>query len=183
MCSGDHRALVGQDAMVKKALPELLCHVRAQIKQMTDRDLARLWSQYVKELAVLLVLAEGPHPPPEVVERMQELVQRELLLLYIRYGNCHLQPLGVSSRLNVHVKTWTACLCQCCAQKSRGAAENTVRLEACRKPSSPGAFLASVEVDGVCNVNMPMCFELNPSTAMMNRQVVTQWSARGTGRR
>ncbi|CAL8464934.1 g4469 [Coccomyxa elongata] len=55
-----------------------------QIKQMTDRDLARLWSQYVKELAVLLVLAEGPHPPPEVVERMQELVQRELLLLYIR---------------------------------------------------------------------------------------------------
>ncbi|KAK9917739.1 hypothetical protein WJX75_007649 [Coccomyxa subellipsoidea] len=55
-----------------------------QIKQLTDRDLARLWSQYVKELAVLLVLAEGPHPPKEVVERMQELVQRELLLLYIR---------------------------------------------------------------------------------------------------
>ncbi|EIE20548.1 hypothetical protein COCSUDRAFT_57694 [Coccomyxa subellipsoidea C-169] len=55
-----------------------------QIKQMTEKDLARLWSQYVKELAVLLVLAEGPQPPPEVVERMQELVQRELLLLYIR---------------------------------------------------------------------------------------------------
>lgn len=59
----------------------------AQIKQLTDRDLARLWSQYVKELAVLLVLAEGPHPPKEVVERMQELVQRELLLLYIRFGH------------------------------------------------------------------------------------------------
>ena len=76
--------------MVKKALPELLWHVGVQIFQMTDRDLARLWSQYVKELAVLLVLAEGPHPPPEVVERMHELVQRELLLLYIRYGHLHL---------------------------------------------------------------------------------------------
>jgi hypothetical protein len=58
--------------------------VAAQIKSMTDRDLARLWSQYVKELAVLLVLAEGGHPPQEVVARMQELVQRELLLLYMR---------------------------------------------------------------------------------------------------
>ena len=37
---------------------------RAQIKGMKDRDLARLWAQYVRELAVLLVRAEGggPHP-------------------------------------------------------------------------------------------------------------------------
>jgi len=56
---------------------------------MTERDLARLWSQYVKELAVLLVLADGPQPPPEVVERVQELVQRELLLLYIRCAHQH----------------------------------------------------------------------------------------------
>lgn len=61
-------------------------NVCAQIKSMTDRDLARLWSQYVKELAVLLVRAEGNHPPEEVVERMQELVQRELLLLYMRWA-------------------------------------------------------------------------------------------------
>ena len=55
-----------------------------QIKKMTDRDIARLWSQYVKELAVLLVRAEGTDPPQEVIARMEELVCRELLLLYIR---------------------------------------------------------------------------------------------------
>ena len=55
-----------------------------QIKKMTDRDIARLWSQYVKELAVLLVRAEGMDPPQEVIARMEELVCRELLLLYIR---------------------------------------------------------------------------------------------------
>ncbi|CAL5229277.1 g12570 [Coccomyxa viridis] len=55
-----------------------------QIKKMTDRDIARLWSQYVKELAVLLVRAEGNDPPQEVIARMEELVCRELLLLYIR---------------------------------------------------------------------------------------------------
>ena len=58
----------------------------AQIKKMTDRDIARLWSQYVKELAVLLVRAEGTGPPQEVIARMEELVCRELLLLYIRQG-------------------------------------------------------------------------------------------------
>src|SRR5579875_1949015 len=56
----------------------------AQIKGMKDRDLARLWAQYVRELAVLLVRAEGGDPTPEVAARVQELVHRELLLLYIR---------------------------------------------------------------------------------------------------
>ena len=51
---------------------------------MTEKDLARTWSQYVKELAVLLVAVEGRDPPPEVLERIQALVQRELLFLYIR---------------------------------------------------------------------------------------------------
>lgn len=60
----------------------------AQIKTMTDRDIARLWSQYVKELAVLLVRAEGTDPPQEVIARMEELVCRELLLLYIRCAIC-----------------------------------------------------------------------------------------------
>ena len=57
---------------------------RAQIKGMTEKDLARTWSQYVKELAVLLVAVEGRDPPAEVLERIQALVQRELLFLYIR---------------------------------------------------------------------------------------------------
>jgi hypothetical protein len=51
---------------------------------MKDRDLARLWAQYVRELAVLLVRAEGGDPTPEVAARVQALVHRELLLLYIR---------------------------------------------------------------------------------------------------
>lgn len=51
---------------------------------MTEKDLARTWSQYVKELAVLLVAVEGRDPPAEVLERIQALVQRELLFLYIR---------------------------------------------------------------------------------------------------
>jgi hypothetical protein len=67
---------------------------------MTDLDLARLWSQYVKELAVLLVRAEGSHAPGEVVERMQELVQRELLLLYMRCG-----PLIKSHAFMIHNRT------------------------------------------------------------------------------
>ena len=58
---------------------------RTQIKGMKDKDLARLWSQYVKELAVLLVRAEGGDPSPEVAARVRDLVQRELLLLYIRW--------------------------------------------------------------------------------------------------
>lgn len=53
---------------------------------MSEDDLARYWSNYVKELAVLLVAVEGaPDPPPTVLARVQELVQRELLFLYIRY--------------------------------------------------------------------------------------------------
>ena len=57
-----------------------------QIKSMTDRDLARYWAQYVKELAVLLVgLEGGAEPPAAIVERIRNLVLRELLFLYIRY--------------------------------------------------------------------------------------------------
>ena len=58
-----------------------------QIKNMSERDLAKYWSNYVKELAVLLVAVEGNNSPPaEVVERIQVLVQRELLFLYIRWA-------------------------------------------------------------------------------------------------
>ena len=67
--------------------------VPLQIKDMSDRDLARYWSNYVKEIAVLLVSVEGdPHPPEEVIGRIQELVQKELLFLYIRFG-CKLSTL------------------------------------------------------------------------------------------
>ena len=69
------------------------CHITAmmsallQIKNMSERDLAKYWSNYVKELAVLLVAVEGnDSPPAEVVERIQVLVQRELLFLYIRWA-------------------------------------------------------------------------------------------------
>ena len=66
---------------------------RAQIKGMTEKDLARTWSQYVKELAVLLVAVEGRDPPAEVLERIQALVQRELLFLYIRRATPSSEPL------------------------------------------------------------------------------------------
>ncbi|MCJ1422316.1 hypothetical protein MMC29_000196 [Sticta canariensis] len=57
----------------------------AQIKSMTDRDLARYWAQYVKELAVLLVgLEGGTEAPVAIVERIRNLVLRELLFLYMR---------------------------------------------------------------------------------------------------
>jgi len=70
---------------VRSLLMGSLASTCPQIKKMTDRDIARLWSQYVKELAVLLVRAEGSDPPQEVIARMEELVCRELLLLYIRH--------------------------------------------------------------------------------------------------
>ena len=61
------------------------CLCKIQIKKMTDHELARYWSQYVKEAAVLLVAVEGKaEMPPAVVARIQRLVQRELLFLYIR---------------------------------------------------------------------------------------------------
>ena len=64
----------------------LIMSLGRQIKNMTEQDLAKYWSQYVKELAVLLVAMEGnDQPPREVVDRIQALVQRELLFLYIRY--------------------------------------------------------------------------------------------------
>ncbi len=154
--------------------------VRAQIKQMTDRDLARLWSQYVKELAVLLVLAEGPHPPPEVVERMQELVQRELLLLYIRCGNCQLHALWMSpwsaSLWNIGRRCCAriqACRTLCQMQLTRclpmimlgfegmethsyvgAAAKKFSPTRPCRNPPSPGAFLAFLGyVGGWCEIH------------------------------
>lgn len=56
-----------------------------QIKAMSEQQLAKYWSNYVKELAVLLVSIEGnSNPPPAIIERIQGLVQRELLFLYIR---------------------------------------------------------------------------------------------------
>ena len=70
--------------LVSRCRVSIIARPGVQIKKMTDRDIARLWSQYVKELAVLLVRAEGGDPPPEVIARMEELVCRELLLLYIR---------------------------------------------------------------------------------------------------
>lgn len=64
---------------------EVLQLLDLQIKDMSDKDLAKYWSNYVKEIAVLLVSVEGdPQPPAEVVGRIQELVQKELLFLYIR---------------------------------------------------------------------------------------------------
>ena len=76
---------------------------------MTDKDLARLWSRYVKELAVLLIAAEGAHPPQEVLLRMEALVRRELLLLYIRCcctllsssKGTHLHPRALSTVLSI----------------------------------------------------------------------------------
>lgn len=75
---------------------------RAQIKGMTEKDLARTWSQYVKELAVLLVAVEGRDPPAEVLERIQALVQRELLFLYIRRAMPLLQLLCSLAGRPVH---------------------------------------------------------------------------------
>ena len=72
-----------------------------QIKNMSERDLAKYWSNYVKELAVLLVAVEGnASPPGEVVERIQVLVQRELLFLYIRWaaGAQQLEGLNVNPK-------------------------------------------------------------------------------------
>lgn len=68
--------------------------MQLQIKQMTDRELARYWAQYVKELAVLLVgLEGGSEPPAAIVERIRNLVLRELLFLYIRCAHRqHLRP-------------------------------------------------------------------------------------------
>ena len=56
----------------------------AQIQGMSEEDLARTWSLYVKELAVLLWAVDGREPPPEVLARIQHLVQRELLFLYFQ---------------------------------------------------------------------------------------------------
>ena len=84
LCSVDFMALslgIGEQGSCRVLI---IARHGVQIKKMTDRDIARLWSQYVKELAVLLVRAEGGDPPPEVIARMEELVCRELLLLYIR---------------------------------------------------------------------------------------------------
>ena len=55
-----------------------------QIQGMSEEDLARTWSLYVKELAVLLWAVDGREPPPEVLARIQHLVQRELLFLYFQ---------------------------------------------------------------------------------------------------
>ena len=60
-------------------------YLLVQIKQMSEQELARLWSTYVKELAVLLVSVEGnDDPAPDIMRRIKDLVQTELLSLYIR---------------------------------------------------------------------------------------------------
>jgi len=61
-----------------------LLALAAQIKGMSEKDLARTWTLYVKELAVLLLATEGQEAPPEVLSRIQTLVQRELLFLYFQ---------------------------------------------------------------------------------------------------
>lgn len=56
-----------------------------QIKNLSEQELAKFWSMYVKELAVLLVAVEGTNdPPPQVAERIKALVQEELLHIYVR---------------------------------------------------------------------------------------------------
>ncbi len=69
----------------------------AQIKGMSEKDLARTWTLYVKELAVLLLATEGQEAPSEVLSRIQTLVQRELLFLYFQ---CALRLFGTVNRLS-----------------------------------------------------------------------------------
>lgn len=59
-----------------------------QIQGMSEEDLARTWSLYVKELAVLLWAVDGREAPPEVLARIQHLAQRELLFLYFQRVPC-----------------------------------------------------------------------------------------------
>lgn len=80
-----HTAFVIRCRYGKRFLAGAILDIVVQIKDMSDRDLARYWSNYVKEIAVLLVSVEGdPSPPQGIVARIQELVQKELLFLYIR---------------------------------------------------------------------------------------------------
>ena len=55
-----------------------------QIKQLSEKDLARMWSLYVKELAVLLWAVDGREAPPGMLSRIQHLVQGELMPLYFQ---------------------------------------------------------------------------------------------------
>ena len=74
-----------------------LLALAAQIKGMSEKDLARTWTLYVKELAVLLLATEGQEAPPEVLSRIQTLVQRELLFLYFQ---CALRSFGTVNCLS-----------------------------------------------------------------------------------
>ena len=55
-----------------------------QIQGMSEEGLARIWSVYVKELAVLLWAVDRRNPPAELLARIGHLVQRELLFLYFQ---------------------------------------------------------------------------------------------------
>lgn len=66
---------------------------------MTEGELARLWCSHVQELAALLAAAEGARAPsegaegpPEVLSRIQALVQGKLLFLYTRCARLPSRP-------------------------------------------------------------------------------------------
>ena len=58
-----------------------------QIVIMTEKDLAWTWAQHVGELAGLLLAVDAQEATAEVLLRIQALVQRELLLMYIRFAS------------------------------------------------------------------------------------------------
>ena len=72
-----------------------------QIKQLSEQELAKFWSMYVKELAVLLVSVEGDEDPgSQVMGRIKALVQTELLSLYIRYSSAMANIISTRKRSN-----------------------------------------------------------------------------------
>jgi hypothetical protein len=66
------------------------------VQKLSERDLARTWSLYAKELAVLLWAVQGRDATPEVLLRMQALGQHELLFMYFQ---CARRPRACSVRL------------------------------------------------------------------------------------
>ena len=62
--------------------------VTAQLKSLSEDDLAHYWRLYVDKLAALLAEADArPHgPAPDLARRVQSL-QREALFLHIRQAS------------------------------------------------------------------------------------------------
>ena len=94
-----------------------------QIKAMSEKDLAQTWTLYVKELAVLLLAVEGQEAPPEVLWRIQTLVQHELLFLYFQCAPHPPEPgmgppWGTTALCVVEVlsRTWTSLFGASCFQ-------------------------------------------------------------------